>query len=132
MIGIDTNILVRFFIQDDPRQTAIATRVLSSHCTEENPGWINRVVLCELVWVLETAYQCTRTEIATTLRVLMQTAEVKVENPDLTWQALRAYEHSKADFADTLILATNQSSGCEYTMTLDRAAAKLPGGKLAR
>jgi predicted nucleic-acid-binding protein len=131
MIGIDTNILVRYFIQDDADQAAIAGRVLNTQCSRDRPGWINRVVLCELIWVLESAYNCPRSEIAAILRALLQTAELKIEDHANAWQALNAYQHKNADFADALIFATNQHNGCDHTTTLDRKASRLHGGKLA-
>jgi len=128
MIGIDTNILVRYIVQDDKQQAALAASVLNEQCTREQPGWINRIVLCELVWVLESAYRCSRDEIAATLSALLQTAELETEDPDLVWQAIQAYESNQADFADALLFASNHRQGCRHTLTLDRKAARLPTG----
>lgn len=127
MIGIDTNVLVRFFVQDDAGQAARAAEFLKSECTPENPGWINRIVLCELVWVLEGTYNSSREEIAAVLEALAQTAEVRIEDLARVWSALRAYRDHNADFADALISETNLAHGCESTVTLDRKATGLAG-----
>lgn len=128
MIGIDTNILVRYIVQDDEQQAALAASVLEQQCTRQQPGWINRIVLCELVWVLESAYRCSRNEITAAVRALLQTAELKAEDPDLVWQAIHAYNNNQADFADALLFASNHRQGCKHTLTLDHKAARLPTG----
>ncbi len=127
MIGIDTNVLVRYLVQDDAEQAARATAFLSSECTSERPGWINRIVLCQLVWVLERSYRSSREEIAGVLEALAQTAELQVENLASVWNALRAYRDHQADFADALLAATNLAHGCETTVTFDKKAARLAG-----
>lgn len=126
MIGVDTNVLVRFLTQDDPEQALLASRFLENHCSRHNPGLINRIVLCELVWVLETAYDYPRTTVADVLERLFRTAQLVLEEPENTWSALRAYREGKADFADCLLGLINRSAGCEITVTLDRKAARLP------
>ena len=131
MIGIDTNIMVRYFIRDDEQQAKVATTVLNKQCCREQPGWINRIVLCELVWVLESVYHCSRDEISTTIRSLLQTAEIKVEDADIAWVAINAYDNNSADFADALLFASNHRHGCDRTVTLDRKAARLPTGAMA-
>jgi predicted nucleic-acid-binding protein len=127
VIGIDTNLLVRHFIQDDMVQARAAQTFFRHELSIENPGWINRVVLCELVWVLERAYRCTREQVITALEALAQTAEFRLENLPAVWQALHAYKESGADFADALLAVTNREYGCEVTVTFDRKAARLAG-----
>ena len=65
MKGLDTNVLVRYLVQDDPKQAALATRYIERHCTADNPCFIGQIVLCELAWVLESNYQQSRTEVST-------------------------------------------------------------------
>lgn len=130
MIGVDTNVLVRYFVQDDQKQAAAAEVFLRSECTAERPGWINRIVLCELVWVLERVYRSPREEVAGVLEALVQTAEFQVENLDAVWNALRAYRDRSADFADTLLSTTNLMHGCSKTVTFDRGGAVFPGMEL--
>lgn len=124
MIGLDTNVLVRYITQDDTKQAARAGALIEGRCTAESPGWINAVVACELVWVLEGAYGYPRDTVARVLRQILGTAELSVESPQLVWAALRAYEQGGADFADYLIGAGNHAAGCAATCTFDKRAAK--------
>jgi len=123
--GIDTNVLVRYLVQDDPKQSAIATNFLESGCTEEEPGFISLIVLCEIVWVLDRAYGYPRAQIASVLRGLLTAAELAIERSPIAWEALRSYEKGNADFADCVIGAINRNEGCVHTVTLDRKAANL-------
>lgn len=124
MIGLDTNVLARYIVQDDPEQAERATALIETRCTREQPGHVDPVVLCELVWVLERAYGYTRTTVSAVLRQILSTAELTVAFPDSAWAALRAYEQGSADYADYLIGAHNRSAGCETTYTFDRRASK--------
>lgn len=124
MIGLDTNVLVRYIVQDDADQGARAGRLIEQRCTQEQPGWISLIVICELVWVLEGAYGYSRDIIASVLRQILATAELSVDSPQRCWTALRAYERSGADFADYLIGAGNREAGCETTFTFDKRAAR--------
>jgi predicted nucleic-acid-binding protein len=124
VIGLDTNVLVRYLVQDDPLQGAAAADVIESRCTSETPGRVDHVVLCELVWVLETAYGYSRELVGNVVRQVLGTAELLVESPDLAWAALRAYESGPADLADYLIGQRNRAAGCETTLTFDRRAAR--------
>jgi len=130
MIGLDTNVLVRFLVQDDAEQAALADEFLREHCTHENPGWINRIVLCELVWILERAYGCSREEVRNTLVGLCRSSELAVEDPSSVWRAIEAYGSGRADFADALMVETNLLCECEETVTFDREAAGPRGARL--
>lgn len=124
MIGLDTNVLVRYIVQDDPEQARAATRLVESACTEQSPGYISVVVLVELVWVLAAAYDYERDVIASVLGQILRTTEFTVEDGDLAWNALREFEEGNAGFADYLLARRNRSSGCSTTFTFDRKAAK--------
>src|SRR5690348_9895169 len=124
MIGIDTNILVRYVVQDDARQAALANQFIETTLSDDEPGWIASVVLCEFVWVLEAAYGYARNAIVPTLQRLFEVDRFRVEAPALAWCALDEYRNG-ADFSDALIALANEAEGCGYTATLDRAAAKL-------
>jgi predicted nucleic-acid-binding protein len=130
MIGIDTNLLVRHLVEDDERQARLARELFRRECSVDEPGWINRIVLCELVWVLERAYEYPRAQIADALEALAQTAEFRLEDSAAAWSALGAYRRGAADFADALLAATNRERGCENTITLDRKAARLDAMRL--
>jgi predicted nucleic-acid-binding protein len=124
--GIDTNVLIRYLIQDEPEQARRASRFIATACSADDPGFINRIVLCELVWVLESAYGYARDRMAQLIENLLRTAQLKVEDHDVAWAALREYQ-TGADFADALIAALNQRVGCEDTVTFDRKAGRRPG-----
>ncbi len=125
MKGLDTNVLVRIVVNDDARQTALAKKLLERESSLEEPWFINRIVLCELVWVLETSYRFPRAMIADALEHIFLTAEFEVENADQALSALRGYREGRADFADALLGTTNRARGCETTLTFDRGASRL-------
>lgn len=125
MIGLDTNVLVRYLVQDDPGQSRKATQVIATRCTRDDPGLINRIVLCELVWVLESAYGYSQETIVAVLEKLLRTSQLKIEDTQSAWTSFRMYQKGKADFADCLLGATNRLGGCNETVTFDRAASKL-------
>ena len=125
MIGLDTNVLVRYLVQDDPGQSRKATQVIAKRCTRDDPGFVNRIVLCELVWVLESAYGYSKDTIVVVLEKLLRTSQLKIEDMQSAWIAFRMYQKGKADFADCLLGATNRIGGCNETVTFDQAASKL-------
>ena len=130
MIGLDANVLVRYLVQDNPGQSRKAIQVITKQCTRDDPGFINRIALCELVWVLESAYGYSKDTIVTVLEKLLRTSQLKIEDVQTVWTAFRMYQKGKADFADCLMGTTNRLSGCETTVTLDQAASKLEGFRL--
>lgn len=130
MKGLDTNVLVRYLVQDDPNQSAIATRFIETQCTEESPCIVRHITLCELAWVLESSYQQDRASIASIIEQLLQVGQLGVLEPEVIWQALNDYKESNADFLDHLLARVNQDAGCELTVTFDRKAAKQPGFEL--
>jgi predicted nucleic-acid-binding protein len=127
MIGIDTNVLVRHLVQDDLSQSREATQVITKQCTRADPGFINRIVLCELVWVLESAYGYPKVTIVAVLEKLFRTSQLKIEDAQSAWTAFRMYQKGKADYADCLLGVTNRQAGCDSTVTFDQAAKKLEG-----
>lgn len=124
MIGFDTNVLVRYIVQDDPVQAEAATRLIESRCTAQTPGYVSVLVLMELVWVLTTAYRYKKPTIAAVIAQILRTAEFTVEDRDAVWAALRTFEERTAEFADCLIAARNHAHGCAETYTFDRRAAR--------
>lgn len=123
MIALDTNVLVRYIVQDDPAQAAAASRLIESHCTSEEPGLVATIVLCELNWVLARGYGYSRAQVAAVVRAILAAEELEVEAPELAWRALRLFEDGKADLADDLIGAANRERGAVTTFTFDRVAA---------
>ncbi len=124
MIGLDTNVLVRYIVQDEPRQAAAAVRLIEGGCTAQSPGYVSVLVLVELAWVLTTAYRHGRVLVAAVVRQILRTAELTVEDRDIVLAALREFESGGADFADYLIAHRNHTRGCPSTYTFDRRAAR--------
>lgn len=131
MIGLDTNVLVRYLQQDDPAQSARASALIESFSSERR-GFIASGVLVELVWVLTSRYKINRAAMADILEHLLLAQEIMVEQAPVVWRALHAYRASRADFADCLIERMCHAAGCDYTVTYDIAAAKTAGMRLLR
>ena len=123
MVGLDTNVLVRYVAQDDPKQSPQATRLIES-LTADAPGYVSVISVVELVWVLTGCYNSTKNEICEVLETLLRTKEIVVAHADTVWKALRVFRHGKADFADCLIERSANEAGCSHTATFDRDAAK--------
>jgi len=128
MIGLDTNVLVRYVTQDDPMQSAKASRLIES-LTATSPGFVSLVTVVELVWVLQSCYASAKSDVVMVLETLLHTRELTVERADIIWQALRKFVANTADFADCLIERCAHAAGCEYTATFDLDAAKATGMK---
>ena len=128
MIGLDTNVLVRYVTQDDPIQSAKASDLIES-LTTLSPGFVSLVSVVELVWVLQSCYQSAKSDVVVVLETLLRTRELTIEHAETLWQALRRFTASKADFADCLIERCAHAAGCEYTATFDLNAAKAAGMK---
>ena len=129
MIGLDTNVIVRYVAQDDPKQSPKATRLIES-LTANSPGFITVVSVVELVWVLSSCYGSTKAEICEVLETLLRTKELVVAQADTVWKALRVFRNGKADFADCLIERFANEAGCNQTVTFDMAAATNCGMQL--
>ncbi|MEM7525244.1 MAG: type II toxin-antitoxin system VapC family toxin [Pseudomonadota bacterium] len=123
MIGLDTSVLVRFLVQDDPAQSAAATSLIE-RCDARAPGFIGREALIETVWVLESAYGFTPSRIAAVLIGLLEAEELVIEAETDVAVAAHAYGSGMADFADHMIAAAALRSGCETLYTFDRKAAR--------
>ncbi len=125
MIGIDTNVLVRYLAQDDRAQSARATRLIESELSERQPGFIGVIVLVETCWVLKRLYSATASELQNTVRDLLDARQLVVEQREAVAHALIRLSEMSGDLADALILAAAEAAGCERTVTFDKAAAKL-------
>lgn len=129
MIALDTNVLVRFLVQDDPDQARLASEVIDQ-LTESGPGFVGREVLVELVWVLERAYRLGRAEIAGALDGLLASTELVIEGADDIGPALELYRNDGFGFADLMIAAAARRADASEVVTFDRKAARLPGVRL--
>lgn len=119
MIGLDTNILVRYLTQDDPDQAKKATKEVEKGLSAGQMFFIADIVMCELVWVFESAYDYNRQEIVPVLENILRTRQFQFENKDLLWLSLAYYRKKKGDFADHLIGYIDQKAGCHETLTFD-------------
>ena len=126
MIGLDTNVLVRYLMQDDPRQSAKASQLIES-LTFDAPGFIPVVAVLELSWVLTSSYGLTREQFSQALDAILRTKEFVVDRADQVFRALRFFKATSADFADCLIERSAADAGCDQTMTFDVGAAKVAG-----
>jgi predicted nucleic-acid-binding protein len=130
VIGLDTNILVRYLTQDDPKHAALANHLIEQTLTAAQPGFVSTVALVELVWVLESGYQCDRSKVAEVLERLLRAKTIVVEHAEVAWQSTRIFATTKSDFADCVIARTGHANGCDSTLTFDRTAAKGAGMQL--
>ncbi|HEX6770725.1 MAG TPA: type II toxin-antitoxin system VapC family toxin [Acidobacteriaceae bacterium] len=124
MIGLDTNVLVRYLAQDDALQSARARRIFECHLTEECPGFISLVTMVETVWVLDRAYGLSGAQIAQTIERILQADTLVVQNEQEVFTAMIALKTGSARFADALIGALGEWAGCSATLTFDRKAAR--------
>ena len=127
MIGLDTNVLVRYLSQDEPAQARKAATVIEDAAAKGEKLLIHPVVLCELVWVLESAYGYGRADVAANLDRILRTAQFEVSDKEIVWSAWDDYRSGKGDFADYLIGRANGRFGAAHTVTFDQS---LKGNRL--
>ena len=126
MTGLDTNVLVRYFVKDDPAQTARSVAAIYA-LTPDDPGWIGTAVLMELAWVTANTYRKTRLEIVQILDTLLASPEIVIEQSDVARRAVSIYRNANISFADCLIASSALYAGCNRTLTFDKGAAKWAG-----
>jgi predicted nucleic-acid-binding protein len=122
MIGLDTNILVRYVTQDHAAQSAAAVKIMES-LSPESQGFLSLVVVVELVWVLHFSYRLKKHEIEHVVERLLRSKELVVERTEIVFQALRRFRVSRANFADCLIERCSHAAECHYVLTFDKDAA---------
>jgi predicted nucleic-acid-binding protein len=128
MIGLDTNVLLRYLVQDDPAQSPRATEIIERRLTEENPGFVSLVSILEMVWVLGSLYRRTRGEIADHIEMILAADTLEVQNEQEVYQALVALRNGTGTFEDALIGSIGVWRGCSATLTFDGNAAKRLNG----
>jgi predicted nucleic-acid-binding protein len=124
MIGLDTNILVRYLTQDDPLQSPKATEIMEQRLTEETPGFVSIVAMVETVWVLDRAYGLSAQKIAAAVERMLQTDVLVIENEQEVFTAMIALKEGQGSFADAVIAGLGARAGCSGTLTFDRKAAR--------
>jgi predicted nucleic-acid-binding protein len=131
MIGLDTNVLVRYLTQDDAVQSPRATEIIERRLNEENPGFVSIVAMVETVWVLDRAYNFAALEIAAAVERMLQTDVLVVECEQEVFTAMIAFKGGQGSFADAIIAALGTRAGCSCTLTFDQKAARVSGFELA-
>lgn len=126
MIGIDSNVLVRYLLDDDPVWSPVATRFIEEQLTADEPGYVNTVVLAETVWALRRSPLFERAKLATVIEGLLEFEKFVVADRDIVGRALATFKAGGADFADFLIAEINAAAGASPTVTIDRSASNQP------
>lgn len=129
MIGLDTNVLVRYFAQDDVAQSAMATQLIES-LDEEQQGFITQIVLIETVWVMQRVFEADRNIVTQIVGNMLLVPGLVIENRDAVARAVELFSTTNADFADCLIAKVAEAYGCTDVMTFDQGAVKSCGMRL--
>jgi predicted nucleic-acid-binding protein len=128
MIALDTNVLLRFLVEDDPTQSPKAVEVIERRMTMENPGFVSLVCVLEIVWVLGSLYKRSRTQIADHIEMILAADTLEVQNEQEVYMAVIALRNGSGSFEDALIGALGVWRGCSATLTFDQNAAKRLNG----
>jgi predicted nucleic-acid-binding protein len=126
MQGLDTNVLVRYLVKDERKQAEKASAYIRRTVSAGEKCYISYIVLCELVWVLESAYGYPKNDITGVLEKMMSTKQFEIESKDIVRQSIHDYKNGSADLADYLIGRMNHAKGCDVTATFDRALKDCP------
>lgn len=131
MIGLDTNIVVRFIMDDDPVQSRQAQHIIERKLTKLKPGFISLATILETAWVLESVYKRSSRQVAGAIHRILQIETFIIQNEQEVYTAMIALQTGQ-DFADTLIAALGLWAGCDTTLTFDKKASRLHGFELIR
>ena len=126
MKGLDTNILVRYLTEDDPRQAAAAVKEIEGTGKKDEKLIVQLLVLCELAWVLESAYGVGKKELLDVFERILRTAQFEIPGKDLVWRSLADYRAGRGDFSDHLLGRMNEDEGASVTVTFDKALRGTP------
>jgi predicted nucleic-acid-binding protein len=126
MIGLDTNVILRYLLQDDPTQSRVVNRVFERQLSEEDPGFISLATILEIVWVLRSLLKQSPSQIAGHIEHLLAADSLEIQNEQQVFEAAFALRSGDAEFEDALIGALNAWAGCSATLTFDRKASRLP------
>jgi len=127
VLGLDTNVLVRYLVRDDQQQFEKARRLIKREADKGEPVLVSLLVLLETEWVLRSRYELSKPEIVSAFSTLLDVADLVFEDEPSVERALYSWKDSIADFADCLIEARNSRLGCRATVTFDAKALKLAG-----
>lgn len=127
MLGVDTNILVRFLVRDEEAQFERARKLIKREVSAGGSVFVSQLVLLETEWVLRSRYSLPKNQIIAAISGLLDAADVQFEDEPAVEEALFVWKDTAADFADCLIGARNRRLGCRATATFDAKASRLPG-----
>ena len=130
MIGIDTNILLRLWLNDDPRQNKRLDSLLAEHGRAPGSLLVTDVVLVEAIWTLRSAFDQDKQAQRMAVRSVLDETAFAFEDRDAVAGALSLFESGSCGFADCLVVAKHARQGCDFTATFDRGMRKLPGVKV--
>lgn len=130
MIGLDTNILVRYITQDDPAQAKKVNAIMQGDLSEQNLGFVTLIVLIELTWVLESCYEQSKDSIINVVEGLVTTKQILIERADLVHLALKSFAKGNGDFSDALIARIAIDNGCSKIITFDKKAQSVGMSKI--
>lgn len=125
MIGLDSNILIRYLTQDDKKQAAKANALIDEKLTLQEPGYITLINLVEVIWVLETCYKQSKDDLVEILHGLLTTRQLLIESADIAYLALKRFTAGKVDFSDALIKVISERNGCSCFFTFDKKATSI-------
>ncbi len=127
MIGLDTNVLVRYLAQDDPAQSARANEIIERHLTDENPGFVSLIAMVETVWVLERSYGLSDLELAAVVERIIGSEHLVVQHEQAVFGGMLALKQGRGSFSDAVIAHLGIEAGCRHSLTFDRRTRRLPG-----
>jgi len=130
MIGLDTNVLVRFVAQDDPINSPKADAIMKSLSVDE-PGWIAVTAIAEFAWVMKRIFRISRRDTFALLNMFLNRPDIAIEQAEVVRKAANLFQAGTAEFADYLVACSGQLAGCSHTITFDRKAARSAGMTLA-
>ena len=126
MVALDTNVIVRYIVQDDPLQAKAATRIFEKEITRDNRGFISCIALCETLWVLGRGYKQPKEKLVEVLSTILGIDNLEIEHRDLVRGALGDYRDGKADFSDYLLARIGKDAGACGTYSFDQNAQLHP------
>jgi predicted nucleic-acid-binding protein len=130
MIGLDTNVLIRYLTQDDPVQSPKAARVVEGDLLESGPGFITVVSMVEIAWVLQKIYRLSDVQLAKDIEKMLQVRSLFIQNEREVHKAMLTLKAGRGSFEDALIGELGLWAGCTSTLTFDKSASRLQGFEL--
>lgn len=123
MIGVDTNVLLRFYVRDHAGQHAAAAEFFRN-CSESRPAYVSLVVLVEFMWSLRRTYGYEWEAIHTLLGALATARDIRIERQDIVTEALTRVVETNSGLVDNIVALVNKADGCTSTVTFDKVAAR--------